>query len=297
VRILLIGDVVGRPGRRALAAHLPALRRTHGADFVIVNGENAAGGSGLTPKALQELVSAGADAVTTGDHIYKNKDVFACIGEDRLLRPLNYVPAAAGRGLGVYPVGGSSDESKDAARAPPVHVAVVNLIGRVFMNPAECPFLAVDRALEELSGRAQVVVVDMHAEATSEKVAMGWHLDGRVAVVAGTHTHVPTADARVLPGGTAYITDLGMTGSYDSVLGRDKESVIYHFTTAMPARFEVAKGDVRVAGAVVDVDASTGLARSIDPFLVEAQAARTGARSAKSDENPAGGPPTPENAS
>ncbi|MFH0910959.1 MAG: TIGR00282 family metallophosphoesterase [Planctomycetota bacterium] len=271
-RILCIGDVVGQPGREILKARLPALKEERRIDFVVANGENAAGGSGLTSKVLREILEAGVDVVTSGDHVYKNKEVFECLGDERLLRPLNYVPAAAGHGAGLF-------VSKAGAR-----VAVVNLVGRVFMNPAECPFLAADTILDTLRRDADLIVVDIHAEATSEKIAMGWHLDGRVTAVVGTHTHVPTADERILPGGTAYLTDLGMTGAFDSVLGRDKESVLYHFTTAMPARFAVATGDVRLCAALIAADPQTGRALSIERLMLYRERE---AGDAKEDGNPA----------
>jgi metallophosphoesterase (TIGR00282 family) len=251
VRVLCIGDVVGRPARKLLTRDLSDLRDRLQADFVIANGENAAGGSGLTPKIFNELRRAGVDVVTSGDHIYKNKDAFDCIDEPRLLRPLNYVPAAAGHGLGTFPLDGSG------------RVTVVNLQGRVFMDPVESPFRAVDLALEGLGAQPGIVVVDMHGEATSEKIAMGWHLDGRVTAVVGTHTHVATADARVLPGGTAYQTDLGMTGPHDGVIGRRKEDILHHFTTGMPTRFHVCEGEVWLNGALIEVDAQSGKALAI----------------------------------
>lgn len=250
-RILCIGDIVGRPGRRAVQHLVPAFRKEHGVDFVVANGENAAAGSGLTPKVLKQITSAGVDVVTSGDHIYKNKDVYPCLENEQLLRPANYVPAAKGTGWRIY----------EAAGTP---VAVVNLQGRVFMEPAECPFHAVEGILAEIGASARIVVVDFHAEATSECIGMGWRLDGRASVVFGTHTHVQTADERVLPGGTAYITDLGMTGPHDGIIGRAKEAVLHKFTTGMPARFEVCTGDVRLSGALVDIDAETGRALAVE---------------------------------
>lgn len=250
-KILCIGDIVGRPGRKVIEEKLPSYRQENGIDFVIANGENASSGSGITPKLLAGLLSSGVDVVTTGDHIYKNKDVFGCIEDRKLLRPLNYVGNAAGNGNGIY----TMDDGTE--------IAVVNLSGRVFMEPCECPFNAVDICLKELEGKTKLIFVDMHAEATSEKIAMGWYLDGRVSAVFGTHTHIQTADERVLPGKIAYITDLGMTGPYDSVLGRKKENVLHKFTTNMPSRFDVASGDVRLCGAVMEIDSSNGEARSI----------------------------------
>ncbi len=251
LRILFIGDIVGRPGRKAVTELVPHLREERGIDFVVANGENAAAGSGLTPKVLKQILAGGVDVVTSGDHIYKNKDGFGCFDEERLLRPLNYVPAAAGRGWGVY-------------RAGEVPITVINLQGRVFMEPSECPFHAIDVLLESLANEARVILVDFHAEATSECIGMGWHLDGRVSAVAGTHTHVQTADEAVLPHGTAYITDLGMTGPHDGVIGRAKAPVLHKFTTGMPARFEVCEGDIRLHGAQIDIDPGTGRALAIE---------------------------------
>ena len=251
IRILFIGDIVGRPGRKAVTELVPRLREQRGIDFVVANGENAAAGSGLTPKVLKQILAGGVDVVTSGDHIYRNKDGFGCFEEERLLRPLNYVPAAAGRGWGVY----------QAGETP---VAVVNLQGRVFMEPSECPFHAIDVLLESLAKEARILLVDFHAEATSECIGMGWHLDGRASAVAGTHTHVQTADETVLPLGTAYITDLGMTGPHDGVIGRAKAPVLHKFTTGMPARFEVCEGDIRLHGAQIDIDPETGRALAIE---------------------------------
>ena len=251
-KVLCIGDIVGRPGRKIIEEQLPEFIIQKGIDFVIANGENASSGSGITPKLLSGILKSGVDVVTTGDHIYKNKDVFGCIKDPKLLRPLNYVEGASGNGAGVYTM---SDGIK---------IAVVNLSGRVFMDPCECPFSAIDNYLKGLEEGINIIFVDIHAEATSEKIAMGWHLDGRVSAVFGTHTHIQTADERILPGKTAYITDLGMTGPYESVLGRKKENVLHKFTTNMPSRFDVASGDVRLCGAVIEIDNSNGEARSIE---------------------------------
>ena len=252
ITILCIGDIVGRPGRNSLKPLLEALRAQHNLDFIVANGENAAGGSGLTPKILDEILSLGIDVITTGDHIYKNKEVFGCIGNERLLRPCNYPAAAAGKGAGIF------ETSKG------VKIGVINLAGRVFMDPSECPFNAVDQWLKEVSGQAKVLLVDFHAEATSEKISMGWHLDGRVSAVWGTHTHVQTADERVLPHDTAYLTDLGMTGSQGGVIGREKEDVLYRFTTGMPNRFEVCSTDVHLQGALLKIDPESGKALAIE---------------------------------
>ncbi|MHC4885329.1 MAG: TIGR00282 family metallophosphoesterase [Planctomycetota bacterium] len=251
-RILCTGDIVGKPGRKMMMERLPAYRREREIDFVVANGENAAAGSGITTKIVNSLLNAGVDVITTGDHIYKNKEVFACIDHEQLLRPHNYVPTAAGKGVVIRTL------------AEGTRIGVINLQGRVFMEPAECPFHAVDKLLDELQDQTDLLILDFHAEASSEKIAMGWYLDGRVTAVVGTHTHVQTADERILPQGTAYITDLGMTGPYDSILGRDKERVLQKFTTQMPARFDIASDDVRICGVEIEVDLETGRAVGIE---------------------------------
>jgi 2',3'-cyclic-nucleotide 2'-phosphodiesterase len=252
--VLFFGDVVGRPGRNGLAHAIPILKEKHQANFIVVNGENAASGSGLTPSTLNKILSAGADVVTTGDHIFRNKEYPGIINELRVLRPANYPKSADGRGWGLY-------TTADGTR-----IVVMNLMGRVFMEPLRCPFELADEILAGASNQAKIILLDMHAEATSEKIAMGWHLDGKVSAIVGTHTHVQTADERVLPGGTAYISDLGMTGPYDSVLGREKVPVLKKFRTSMPARFDVAEHDVRACGVVVKIDRDTGRAKSIERF-------------------------------
>jgi len=239
--ILFIGDVIGRQGRNAVERLLPGIVREFSIDFAIANGENAAGGFGLTRKIADDLMALGVNVLTSGNHIWDRREV---VGEldsmPNVLRPLNYPPRLPGRGWSVYETGRG------------VKVCVINLSGRVFMQPLDCPFRAVDAVLPQ--GQNAVTLVDMHAEATSEKVAMGWYLDGRVAAVVGTHTHVQTSDERVLPGGTAYITDVGMTGPFDSVIGVDKAAIIERFLTGIPARFECAGGDVRLSAVVVSVD-------------------------------------------
>jgi len=252
MRILIVGDVVGNAGRKALTAHLDEVRREHAVDYTIINVENLAGGFGVTRKTLGEVDRLGTDVMSSGNHIWDKKEVLDLFADEpRLLRPHNYPPGCPGSGIHI-------GQAPDGVR-----VATVNLQGRVFMASIDCPFRAADRALEEIGDKADVVIVDLHAEATSEKVAMGWHLDGRVAAVVGTHTHIPTADGRVLPGGTAYLTDLGMTGPYDSVIGVDKGVIVGRFLNALPARFETAKGDARLCGAVIEVDPATGKAVSI----------------------------------
>ena len=252
INVLVIGDIVGKPGRDVVVEKLPAYIQAEKLDFVIANGENAAQGSGITPNLFKEIVRAGVDVVTLGDHAWKRKEALPLLeSETRLLRPLNYPPQCVGKGIGTY-------RSRSGVR-----ISVVTLLGRIFMVPVDCPFRAADAALKSLGADPGIVFVEIHAEATSEKMAMAWKLAGKVACVFGTHTHVPTADERVLAGGTAYITDLGMTGPYDSVIGRDKESVLYRFETAMHAPFEVATGDVRLVGAQVQIDLATGRAVSI----------------------------------
>ena len=251
--VLAVGDVVGRPGRVALARRLPELVAQYDVDCVVVNAENAAGGSGLTPDLACALLDLGVDVITMGDHVYKHSEIIPFMEEsDRILRPANYPPEAPGRGSTVV-------ESRSG-----VPVAVVSLQGRVFLRPTDCPFKAANRVLAEIGDSARVVLVDIHAEATSEKIAMGWYLDGRVSAVFGTHTHVQTADERVLPCGTGYITDLGMTGPYESVLGRRADRVLSALLTMVPARFDVASRDRRLAGAVFRIDVDSGRALSVE---------------------------------
>jgi len=252
--VLFFGDVVGRPGRNVLAYAIPVLKQQYDAAFIVVNGENAASGSGLTPATLHKILSSGADVVTTGDHIFRNKEYPGVINELRVLRPGNYPKSADGRGWGLY-------TTKDGTR-----IVVMNMMGRVFMEPLRCPFEIVDEFLTVAAGQAKIILLDMHAEATSEKIAMGWHLDGKVSAVVGTHTHVQTADERILPNGTAYISDLGMTGPYDSVLGREKQPVLKKFRTAMPARFDVAEGEPKACGVAVKIDKDSGRAVKIERF-------------------------------
>jgi len=259
VNILLVGDVVGNPGRTILKKALPAVFRKYDVDYCVANVENAAGGFGVTKEVCDEILDAGVDCMTSGNHIWDKKEIVGVIDLiPQLLRPLNYPARQPGRGSYV----GKGKRSR-------VPVATLNLSGRVFMHGAmDDPFSLGLAEVERLREEARVVLVDMHGEATSEKVAIGLYLDGLVSAVVGTHTHVPTCDHRVLPGGTAYCTDLGMTGPYDSVIGVEKDAVIHRFLTGMPGRFETAKGDPRFAAAVVDVDEATGKARSIDRMLL-----------------------------
>ncbi len=251
-RILLIGDIVGRPGRRAVQALVPVMKDSWQLDLVVANAENAASGSGITPRLFRELSAAGVELMTLGDHAWKRKDTLEVLQkEERLLRPLNYPEEAFGTGVTVFEAAGG------------VPVGLVTVLGRVFMPPVACPFKRVDEALESFSPEVGIRLVEIHAEATSEKIALGWHLDGRVTCVFGTHTHVPTADERILPGGTAYMTDIGMTGPYDGVIGRDTKAVLYRFLTSMHATFGVAEKNCHFCGAILEVDAETGKALSV----------------------------------
>jgi metallophosphoesterase (TIGR00282 family) len=250
-KVLAVGDLVGSPGRRAVRELLPRIREREGVDLAVVNAENAAGGSGLTPDIVRALLDAGCDCLTTGDHVYKNRAVLEIIDdESRLLRPANIAAGAPGRGWTVL-------EPEDGPR-----VAVVNLLGRAFLGTANNPFECIEKVLAEIEGSAEVVLVDFHAEATAEKIAMGRFLDGRAAAVWGTHTHVQTADEEVLPGGTGYITDLGMTGGHDGVIGRRAKEVVEHLRLDIPTRWEIAKGDVRLSGAIFEIDPSAGRCRA-----------------------------------
>jgi metallophosphoesterase (TIGR00282 family) len=251
MRILFIGDIVGSPGREMLTKHLAEIVARERADLVIINGENSAAGFGITPKIADELFALGADVITGGNHSWDKKEIQEYIpNEPRLLRPANF-PKSPGRGLYVGTSRGG------------VRFAVLNLQGRVFMAPLDCPFRTADAELAKIPPDVKVIFVDMHAEATSEKQAMGWYLDGRVSVVVGTHTHVATADERVLPNGTAFITDVGMTGPHESVIGMDRGAMVKRFLDSMPTKFEVAIGDVRINGIIADIDDATGRARSI----------------------------------
>lgn len=249
MKVLFIGDIIGRPGRGAVKNLLPGLVEEHGIDFVIANGENAAAGFGITEKVGEELFSLGIDVLTTGNHLWDKKDSVSYIAKEaRILCPANYPEGAAGARSGIF-------KTKSG-----VKIGVFGLQGRVFMQALDCPFRVADEMADKLEKEADAIIVDVHAEATSEKVALGWYLDGRVSAVIGTHTHVQTADERVLPGGTAYITDAGMTGGFDGVIGMDKEAVIKRFLTGMPQKFETAEGDVRLNGVLVEIDDRSGKA-------------------------------------
>ena len=252
-RLLFVGDIVGKPGRELVRRGLGAIIATHQVDLVIANGENAAAGFGITPDLADDLFSYGVHVITGGNHTWDKKEIVPYLGEQsRLLRPANFPPGTPGRGRVVV----------RATNGVPV--GVVNVMGRVFMTAIDDPFRIVLDEILAMKEEARLVLVDFHAEATSEKVAMGWHLDGRVAAIVGTHTHVPTADARVLPQGTAYITDVGMTGPHDSVIGVDRHAILQRFQTALPQRFEVATENPRLNAVIVAADEATGRAVSIE---------------------------------
>jgi metallophosphoesterase (TIGR00282 family) len=252
MKVLMIGDVVGKPGRMALLDRLQDLKEQHAIDFTVMNAENVAGGFSVTPALAEHLLASGIDVMTSGNHIFDKHEVVDYINKQpRLVRPANYPPHTPGSGMWVGEVKGTS-------------VAVLNLLGRIFMQPADDPFRIADELLASLPNRVKVRIVDMHAEATSEKIAMGWYLDGRVSAVLGTHTHVQTADERILPQGTAFLTDLGMTGSYAGVIGMKKGDVLARFTSAIHRKAEHSKGDLRICGAVFDVDEESGRSRSIE---------------------------------
>ena len=260
MRLLFLGDVVGRAGRKAVIEALPGLRTRYGLDFVAVNGENAAGGFGITESILSEILDAGADVVTLGNHAFDQKETLVYIErQDRLLRPINFPKGTPGRGAGIFKAANGAE------------VLVINAMGRVFMTDLDCPFRAIDAELTacRLKRDVDAVLVDMHAEATSEKQALAYFLDGRVSAVVGTHTHAPTADERVLPGGTAFMSDVGMCGDYNSVLGMDIEEPINRFITKIPrSRFEPAEGVATVSGIAIDIDDATGLARRVQALRI-----------------------------
>ena len=257
MNILFVGDVFGKPGREALQRWLPGFREERAVDFVIANGENAANGAGITSKIARRMLADGVDVITTGNHVWRQREVYTFLATDeRIIRPANFPAGAPGRGLTVRPTAGGDE------------VAVINLAGELFLQTGMSPFRIVDRLVEEAQGLAETIVVDLHAEATSEKVAMGHYLDGRVTAVLGTHTHVQTSDARVLPGGTAYMTDVGMTGPRDSVIGVRTDIILRRFTTELPQSFEVADGPVRLDAALIFADGGRATAiEAIDIIL------------------------------
>ena len=253
MKILMIGDIVGRPGRVIVEKTLVALREERGLDLVIANCENAAAGAGITASIADDLFRAGVDVLTSGNHVWRMREAYDLLRRDpRVIRPANYPDGAPGSGSTVV-------ETLDGQK-----VGVLNVMGRIFMEPLDCPFRAAERELARLTLVTPVIIVDMHAEATSEKVAMGWFLDGKVSCVFGTHTHIPTADERILPKGTGFITDVGMTGPYDSVIGRRVDQILERFLKQLPMRSEVAEDNVQLRGLIVDVDAKTGKALSVE---------------------------------
>jgi len=250
MKILFVGDIVGKPARIYLKEFLPSLRESLNLDFVIANGENAAGGSSITFDTAKDIFNSEVDVVTTGDHIFKKKESKEVLDKMDVLRPLNYGDLATGKGYIIKEAKGTK-------------IGVINLLGRVFMQPVDCPFKAVQSIIDDVRKQAKTIIVDVHAEATSEKLALGYFLSGKVSAVIGTHTHIPTADERIIDNFTAYITDSGMTGSCDSVLGRQKHQIIERFMTNMPVRFNLAQDDIRIQGILLEVKEDTGRALSI----------------------------------
>lgn len=252
IRIFCIGDIVGRPGRQAIKALLPDLQKRHQLDLILANGENASGGVGLTRKVTEELLGYGIQIITLGNHTWDNREIFQFIDDEKypLIRPANYPPKTPGKGYRIFQVN-------------QLKIGVINLLGRVFMGDFDCPFRAFDLIYEELTGLTDFILVDFHAEATAEKVAFSWYVDGRAAAVFGTHTHVQTADERILSSGTGYISDLGMTGPTDSVIGVKKDAVIEKFLTQLPRRFEVAKDDTMLNGVIFEIDEISGKTKHI----------------------------------
>jgi 2',3'-cyclic-nucleotide 2'-phosphodiesterase len=258
MKILFIGDIVGKPGRRAVRELLPSLVGGQNVDLVIANCENAAAGFGITREVIEELYESKIDILTSGNHVWDKKEVLEFIEDyETLLRPANYPDGVPGRGSVVMPTAGG------------YHVGVLNLAGRIFMQPINCPFVAAKKEIAALKAKTNVIIVDIHAEATSEKRALGWYLDGEVSAVVGTHTHVQTADDEILPQGTAYISDVGMTGPFDSVIGIKKDTVIERFLTQLPNRFDVAKNDIRLQGVLLDIDQASGRANAIERISIK----------------------------
>lgn len=249
----MVGDVVGKPGRQILLETVPRLKQEYAVDFVIVNGENAAGGIGITPDIAHLFLKQGSvDVITLGNHAWGKREIYSYLDQEpRLLRPANYPPGSPGQGYGVF-------------QSPVGAIGVISLQGRTFMEPVDDPFRVIDPILETVHKRTPVVVIDFHAEATSEKQAFGWHVDGRASAVIGTHTHIQTADERILPQGTAFLADVGMTGPIDSVIGMKRDIVVPKFVTGLPARFEVAEGEAQLCGVLIDIEVTTGAARHIE---------------------------------
>ncbi|MGR3219518.1 MAG: TIGR00282 family metallophosphoesterase [Candidatus Anammoxibacter sp.] len=257
LKILILGDVVGKPGRNIIVDKVSSYIKRENINFCVANCENAAGGSGITNQIAEDMFSSGVNVITMGDHVWRRKDIFGLLSDERrIIRPANYSPDAVGHGSVIIKIACGKS------------IGVISLLGRVFMKPIDCPFRQARKIVKEMSSEADIIIVDMHAEATSEKVAMGWFLDGTVSAVVGTHTHIQTSDEAVLPRGTEYITDLGMTGPYKSILGRKTENVLKAIVTQMPAHFEVAEDDVRASGVTVTVDAETGKADDIQRVVI-----------------------------
>lgn len=254
MNILFIGDIVGRPGRETVREELDKIIKENGIEFVIANGENTAGGLGITQAVLEELLGYGIDVITSGNHIWKRKEVFEIIDNPKLLRPANYPDETPGKGFNIYKVNNTQ-------------IGIFNIQGRIFMEPIDCPFARADNILQEFDN-INIIIVDFHAEATSEKIAMSWYLDGKVSAVIGTHTHVQTSDAGILPLGTAYITDTGMTGSKNGVIGVEKEEIIKHFLTRLPFSYKPCKGNIYFEGVIIDIDEKTGKSQKIKTLSI-----------------------------
>lgn len=257
MKVLFIADIMGQAGREAVARVLPGLKTKNQFDLIIANGENAAGGNGLTPHIARELFHLGIDVLTMGNHTWDKKEILDIIDDEAIVRPANYAPGVPGRGAMLV------------TTASGFKVGILNLIGRVFMPPSDCPFRVAEKVIQELKKETPVIIVDIHAEATSEKVAMGWYLDGKVSAVIGTHTHIQTADEKVLPEGTAFITDVGMTGPFDSVIGIKKEIILQRFLMQMPIRFEVSDKDIWFNGVVMEIDEKSGKAIKIQRLQIK----------------------------
>lgn len=258
MKLLFIGDIVGRPGRWAASQLLPDLRKNLDIDFVVANVENAAGGFGLTKEIANKIFTYGVDCFTSGNHIWDRKDIYLFLDqEERLLRPANYPPGAPGKGSGVF-------ETRKLEK-----VGVINIQGRVFIQEIDCPFRSSLEELEKIKNHTKIILVDVHAEATSEKIALGWYLDGKVSAIIGTHTHVQTADETILPHGTAYVTDVGMTGSHDSIIGIRKEDALSRFLTQTPHRFRLGLDDVKFSAVLIEVDSDSGKAQKIERLKVD----------------------------